>query len=513
MAKLGLDTLAAAASIEDADLLLALKDGETNVKKVTAGVALAAYYKKTEIDAKVSASAYGIKYSWTDNTAMLAQAGMLDLEQGLDQDLRKVFQYNGTDWIFMYDLDAGDTVLTTDAEYTEMLADIAFSKTFNASKIILVGSADFLTITDAMDFTKDYKGEYFTIQLPDGTHEYTPETNRYVYENNIRFESVSSIKANCILSILGTGSGSADDYMNFEGDIEFNYMTLHNPGGTGNDAWMLLRFYGNHNVFYNVDLGNIVVIGYQQAHIQSTVVNRVPGAEISIWIYENSFLEILGSNLFNTDITLKNSSTIYCDTVVMGGEDAGNFFTIAEGNITLFEDSRLLLQHTTSLTIQNTNLGVQVLEGSKVNRAQEIIWDNVTTPYNIPVNKMNADGSLIIDLDEGGFEANPYTDAEKVVVSNTFGTNSGDETKASIDILGINASTVNSLTVETSVPLGALFTDTDTDTIYDGLTAVDLLTLNPSTTPVGNNTFFVDSADSLLKFKDNAGTIQTINFV
>ena len=86
-----------------------------------------------------------------------------------------------------------------------------------------------------------------------------------------------------------------------------------------------------------------------------------------------------------------------------------------------------------------------------------------------------------------------------ISAANVSGTNTGDETKSSIDALGVDAATVNSLTVQTAVPAGAVFTDTTYSvftTTTDGLVpqsttsnTTDFLrrdgswTTPPSTTP------------------------------
>lgn len=55
---------------------------------------------------------------------------------------------------------------------------------------------------------------------------------------------------------------------------------------------------------------------------------------------------------------------------------------------------------------------------------------------------------------------NNYTTTEKNKLSGIEEGATADQTKADIDLLGVDASTVNGLTVETAVPSGAVFTDT-----------------------------------------------------
>lgn len=57
------------------------------------------------LSAEIDKSAYGLKYTWADQTEMDAQTGMRNLEQGLREDERVVYQYDGASWNFMYYMD------------------------------------------------------------------------------------------------------------------------------------------------------------------------------------------------------------------------------------------------------------------------------------------------------------------------------------------------------------------------------------------------------------------------
>lgn len=107
----GLNT---ATTIDAADTLLTQKNGDTEIKQITGANFFANYYTTTEVDTFISASAYGIKYVWADLTAQNAEVGMVALEQGLREDERIVYSYNGATWDALYNLDVAGTLLTTD---------------------------------------------------------------------------------------------------------------------------------------------------------------------------------------------------------------------------------------------------------------------------------------------------------------------------------------------------------------------------------------------------------------
>ena len=69
------------------------------------------------MDLAIAESAYGIKYSWADETARLAQVDMVEFEQGVQLDNRKVYAYNGSDWVEFYALDG--THIHDDRYYTK----------------------------------------------------------------------------------------------------------------------------------------------------------------------------------------------------------------------------------------------------------------------------------------------------------------------------------------------------------------------------------------------------------
>ena len=71
----------------------------------------------------------------------------------------------------------------------------------------------------------------------------------------------------------------------------------------------------------------------------------------------------------------------------------------------------------------------------------------------------------------------------------------------------------NQLRIANSATANLISGDFSTETLeLNGSVVVrDFLTLTPTATTPDNNSFFVDSADNVLKFKDNAGTVKTVN--
>jgi hypothetical protein len=79
----------------------------------------------TALNTAIATSAYGIKYKWTNSAGRTAQTGMINLEQGVQEDTREVYQYNGTAWTLFYSLDAvhtHDDRYFTESEITSKLA-------------------------------------------------------------------------------------------------------------------------------------------------------------------------------------------------------------------------------------------------------------------------------------------------------------------------------------------------------------------------------------------------------
>ena len=63
------------------------------------------FVSQEELEIAIAKSAYGIKYTWSDSTERDAQSGMVALEQGVQQDNRTVYSYNGASWEEFYTLD------------------------------------------------------------------------------------------------------------------------------------------------------------------------------------------------------------------------------------------------------------------------------------------------------------------------------------------------------------------------------------------------------------------------
>lgn len=134
MAKVLPGSLNTATEITAADILLVQKDGETQVKQISGTNFFTNYYDKTGVDSLISASAYGIKYVWADAAARDLEVGMVEFEQGLVADERKVYSYNGAAWVAFYDLDVAGTLTGSDIGFSVQAydADIVSDATYLA---------------------------------------------------------------------------------------------------------------------------------------------------------------------------------------------------------------------------------------------------------------------------------------------------------------------------------------------------------------------------------------------
>jgi hypothetical protein len=62
------------------------------------------YVNQSELNTAIATSAYGIKYTFENETERLAQTGMKQFEQGVQIDTREVYKYNGSVWTLMLDI-------------------------------------------------------------------------------------------------------------------------------------------------------------------------------------------------------------------------------------------------------------------------------------------------------------------------------------------------------------------------------------------------------------------------
>lgn len=77
-----------------------------------------------QLNEAISASAYGIKYSWANVNERNSETGMNEFEQGVQQDTREVYRYDGNSWVLFYTLDA--THHHDDRYYSKSESDAKF---------------------------------------------------------------------------------------------------------------------------------------------------------------------------------------------------------------------------------------------------------------------------------------------------------------------------------------------------------------------------------------------------
>ena len=166
--------------------------------------------------------------------------------------------------------------------------------------------------------------------------------------------------------------------------------------------------------------------------------------------------------LTNADVVTTGNNATAAQTAQGLAEAARDAAQLAETNAVAsadFVDDLVLGAKAVAPTVDNDGGVLQVgaiyydisIPGSE----QLKIWDG--TAWQVTV----FDTSGVVTSFNGREGTVTLTTAD---VNTALGFTAVELTKINVDALGINAGTVNSLTVETAVPVGALFTDTNTET-------------------------------------------------
>jgi len=108
-------------------------------------------YTQSEIDEKMVASSAGIKYSVDDLDALNNLTGMVEGEQAVINDARKVYKYDGSSWVEFYTLDGDHN--HDDLYYTKSTSDDM--ATLKANKVDVYDKSDIDTKLDLKAPTTD----------------------------------------------------------------------------------------------------------------------------------------------------------------------------------------------------------------------------------------------------------------------------------------------------------------------------------------------------------------------
>lgn len=252
-----------------------------------------------------------------------------------------------------------------------------------AAVVKTVGAGkDFETLQLAMDYTKDYtKGSFefvlyasFACQL-DAAH---------TYENDYKF--ISDNDELNVYDIDFTGSG----FVWFVG--KFKTAKSIRLLNTGTGAY--LGFAYQSFVEFRGDIGNMVLSPVQNTVMIFRDMATIAGEMNAVWIYENSIVTVRDCSLVETDFAAYSLSEVrFRGTSVIGGASAVSMHSNPLAGVKY--SAHLTIE--SNLKIQHSTLGVSVIEGCYCRGAEYIIFDNVTTKYNIPVNELQDTGSYISD--------------------------------------------------------------------------------------------------------------------
>lgn len=117
-------TLTGSGTVSDPYLLLVPSDESDTL----GGQPPSYYVSQSQLATSIATSAYGIKYIFDNQTERDNQVGMVNLEQGLQQDNRTVYKYNGTTWEILYTLDSihnHNDIYYTQTQIDNLLSNIS----------------------------------------------------------------------------------------------------------------------------------------------------------------------------------------------------------------------------------------------------------------------------------------------------------------------------------------------------------------------------------------------------
>jgi len=208
--------------------------------------------------------------------------------------------------------------------------------------------------------------------------------------------------------------------------------------------------------------------------------------------------------------------------------DDGSIFTVDMS--ALLDDTQVVVNNT--LSSESTTDALSALQGKTVNDSLVAHKNNSGNPHSVTKlqvglgavdNTSDADKPVstavqtALDVKQDTLAEGAFVDGDKTKLNNQSGINTGDQTKADIDALGINAAKVNNLTVETAVPANAVFTDTvydDSTTLKDGdigstVQSYDINTVIDSSYVHTDNNYTTTEKDKLNGIETGATADQT----
>jgi len=184
------------------------------------------------------------------------------------------------------------------------------------------------------------------------------------------------------------------------------------------------------------------------------------------------------------------SNLTYAEDNVLLGESAGMRCTIGSGNVAV--GSSAFYGAASNSCRKNVALGFQAMYATSADGAHNNVAIGETSLWSITY----GDENICIGHSAGY----ALTSGGKNVL---IGFNAGNTLTTQISQLRIANNGTTAL-------ISGDFTNETLD--LNGSVAVrDFLTLTPTASIPNNNSFFVDSADNVLKFKDNSGTVKIVN--
>jgi len=263
-----------------------------------------------QLNEAIAAASSGMKYTWANAAARNAQTGMMEHEQGVQQDTREVYRYDGINWVFLYALD-GDH--NHDDRYKRQYAQT----------ITVNGDAD----------------KYYQVVFKGGNQNRIRELNIYRNYSQTAPDTWNTpthkggLTAEFRLNMGGWGGAQYDWKLL---DFRESYSTmLADAGNTSHNKafYVMLRGGGAE---YNIDSDDVLNI--QIAYSSSEIIYNHTNPTYVVYGKE-PLTEINSTNLLNhsipvnADVLLKNEKAT--DSDKLDGIDGSEFVRYGTGSYSL----------------------------------------------------------------------------------------------------------------------------------------------------------------------------------
>ena len=424
----------AASSIDDSVSALDKTWSSTKINNELGNKANSAdVYTQAEVDSKVVASAFGIKYSVADSTALNNLTGMSADELAVNNDDRNVYKFDGTNWTVFYALDGAhnhndlyytkseiDTIESSKANvgdsYTKTEADNLLNTKANAVDAGKVGPS--LTVVDE---TNIGDGKVLSYNTSTGQLEYVVQSAVSLIDDTTA-ASDKVYSSNKVEAIASTKANSVDTYTKTEVDTAVN--------GKVNISDVISTITTSNKVVTETELATKADAAntYTKTEVDTAVNGKVNTSDVLTAISSTNKV------VTQTDISGKaDSSSVYTktetDNLVAPKANAADVYTKTEIDTTM---ASVLVDGDTVTAVDSTN---------------KIVTQNeLTTKAN------TADVYTKTEVD--GFIAPKYDDSvalTPVTASNKLVTETELSTKVNTSDVKSTVSTGNKIVTETDV--------------------------------------------------------------